>query len=33
MPQPVIIEEEEEWGVEKILNKRKEQGKNKYLMQ
>jgi len=23
MPQPVVIEEEEEWEVEKILNKRK----------
>ena len=32
MPQPVIIEEEEEWEVEKILNKRKVQGKDKYLV-
>jgi len=31
-PQPVIIEGEEEWEVEKILNKRKVQGKDKYLV-
>ena len=31
-PQPVIIEGEEECEVEKILNKRKVQGKNKYLV-
>ena len=31
-PQPVVIEGEEEWEVEKILNKRKVQGKNKYLV-
>ena len=30
--QPVIIEGEEEWKVEKILNKRKVQGKDKYLV-
>ena len=29
---PVIIEGEEEWEVERILNKRKVQGKNKYLV-
>jgi len=33
VPQPVIIEGEEEWEVEKILNKRKIQGKNKFLVQ
>ena len=33
MPQPVVIEGEEEWEVEKILNKRKVQGKDKYLVQ
>ena len=32
MPQLVIIEEEEEWEVEKILNIRKVQGKDKYLV-
>ena len=32
VPQPVIIKGEEEWEVEKILNKRKVQGKNKYLV-
>jgi len=32
VPQLVVIEGEEEWEVEKILNKRKEQGKNKYLV-
>jgi len=32
MPKPVIIEEEEEWEVEKILNKRRVRGKNKYLV-
>ena len=32
MPQPVVIEGEEEWEVEKILNKRKIQGKDKYLV-
>ena len=31
-PKPVIIEGEEEWEVEKILNKRKVQGKDKYLV-
>ena len=31
-PQPVIIEEEEEWEVERILNKRKVRGKNKFLV-
>jgi len=28
----VIVEEEEEWKVEKILNKRRVQGKDKYLV-
>jgi len=32
MPQLVVIEGEEEWEVEKILNKRKGQGKDKYLV-
>ena len=32
VPQPVIIEGEEEWKVEKILNKRKVQGRDKYLV-
>jgi len=31
--QPVVIEEEEEWEVEKILNKRKVRGKDKFLVQ
>ena len=31
-PQPVTIEGEEEWKVEKILNKRKVRGKDKYLV-
>jgi len=31
-PAPVIIEGEEEWEVEQILNKRKVRGKNKYLV-
>ena len=31
--QPVIIEGEEEWKVEKILNKRKIRGKDKFLVQ
>jgi len=30
MPQPVVVEGEEEWEVEKILNKRKVRGKNKF---
>ena len=29
---PVIIEGEKEWKVERILNKRKVQGKDKYLV-
>jgi len=29
---PVIIEGEEEWEVERILNKRKIRGKDKYLV-
>jgi len=28
-PQPVVIEGEEEWEVEKVINKRKVQGKDK----
>jgi len=32
MPQPVVIKGEEEWEVEKILNKRKIQGKDKFLV-
>ena len=31
-PTPVIIEGEEEWEVEKILNKQQIQGKDKYLV-
>jgi len=33
MLQPVVIEGEEEWEVEKILNKRKVRGKDKFLVQ
>jgi len=33
MPQPVVIEEEEEWEVEKIMNKRKVWERDKYLVQ
>ena len=33
VPQPVVIKGEEGWKVEKILNKRKVRGKNKYLVQ
>jgi len=33
MPQPVVIEGEEEWEVEKIINKRKVRGRDKYLVQ
>ena len=32
-PQPVVVEGEEKWEVEKILNKRKIRGKNKFLVQ
>jgi len=32
MPQPIVIEGEEEWEVEKIINKRKIRGKDKYLV-
>ena len=32
MPQPVVIEEEEEWEIEKIMNKRKIRGRGKYLV-
>jgi len=32
VPKPVIIEGEEEWEVEKVLNKRKVREKNKYLV-
>ena len=31
-PQPVVIEGEEEWEVEKIINKRKVRGKDKYFL-
>ena len=31
-PAPVIIEQEEEWEVERILNKQWIRGKNKYLV-
>ena len=31
-PQPVIVKGEEEWEVEKILNKRKVRGRDKYLV-
>jgi len=31
-PQPVVIKGEEEWEVEKILNKRKVRGKDKFLV-
>ena len=30
--QPVILEGEEEWEVEKIMNKRKVRGRDKYLV-
>ena len=33
VPQPVVIEGEEEWEVEKIMNKRKVWGRDKYLVQ
>jgi len=33
MPQSMVIEGEEEWEVEKIINKRKVRGKDKYLVQ
>jgi len=33
VPQLVVIEGEEEWEVEKIINKRKVQGRDKYLVQ
>ena len=32
VPQPVVIEGKEEWEVEKILNKRKVRGKDKFLV-
>jgi len=32
-PQPMVIEGEEEWEMEKILNKRKVRGKDKFLVQ
>jgi len=32
MPQPVVIEGEEKWKVEKIMNKRKVWGRDKYLV-
>jgi len=33
VPQPVVIEGEEEWEVEKIMNKKKVRGRDKYLVQ
>jgi len=33
VPQPMVIEGEEEWEVERIMNKRKVQGRDKYLVQ
>jgi len=32
MPQPVVIEGEEKWEVEKIMNKKKVWGRDKYLV-
>jgi len=32
MPQPMVIEGEEEWEVEKIINKRRIRGRDKYLV-
>ena len=32
IPQPVIVEGEKEWEVERILNKRKVRRKNKFLV-
>ena len=32
-PAPVIIEEEEEWEIKRILNKQQIRGKDKYLVQ
>ena len=32
VPQPVVIEGEEEWEVEKIMNKQKVQGRDRYLV-
>jgi len=32
MPQPMVIEGEEEWKVEKIMNKRRVRGRDKYLV-
>jgi len=32
VPQPVVIEGEEEWEMEKIMNKRRVQGRDKYLV-
>jgi len=32
VPKPVIIEGEKEWEVERVLNKRKVRGKDKYLV-
>jgi len=31
-PQPVVIEEEEEWEVKKIMNKKWVQGRERYLV-
>ena len=32
MPQPVVIEGEKKWEVEKIINKRQVWGRDKYLV-
>jgi len=32
-PQPMVIKGEEKWEVERILNKRKIRGKDKFLVQ
>jgi len=32
MPQPMVIKGEEEWEVEKIMNKRQVRGRDKYLV-
>jgi len=32
VPQPVVIKEEKEWEVKKIMNKRKVRGRDKYLV-
>ena len=32
MPQPVVVEGEEEWEIKRIMNKRKVWGRDKYLV-